>query len=103
MKKLLLVMFLIPLISFGQDTGVKLELFENDLNRTIGSVIKLPKCDENKCGSIRDFFVSIEPKKYFNGKKKGSNYSYQANFSKLSEQQFKIVGYTDGDITGYSS
>ena len=99
MRNLLLLLFFIPFMSFGQDNVVKLELFENDLDRTIGSIIKLPKCDDSKCGDIRDFFISIEPKKYFNGKKKGVPYSYKSDYSKLSEQQFKIVGYSIGKST----
>ncbi len=94
---------IVPFLLFGQGTGVKLELFKNDLSRTIGSIIKLPKCDESMCGGVIDFYISIDPEKYYNGKKKGGVYSFQSNYSKLSEQQFKIVGYIDGKRTAYSS
>ena len=105
MKKIiiLVLILIIPSTVFSQEEGIKLELFANDLNSAKDAVIKLPVCDESKCGDLRDIFVSLDPDKYYNGKKKGAAYSFQSNYSKLSEQQFKIIDFKAGNPTGYSS
>ena len=104
MKRIIFTLILIltiPSTVSSQEEGTKLELFANDLNSAKDAVIKLPVCDESYCGDLGNIYVSLEPNKYYNGKKRGANFSYQKNYLKLSEQQFKIKDFKVGSSFSY--
>ena len=101
MKKLLLLLLFIPIVSFGQDNGIELKLFSNDLEKIKNAIVVFPKCETTKCGNGLEVYIDSDTKKYYNGKKKGANKISKKNYTKLSEQQFKITGYVIGVHTGY--
>ena len=94
MKKLLILLIFIPLVSLGQ-TSTDLRMFTSNYDNLLGAEIKFSD-DLDKYDRI---YLDADKTRYYNGKKKGTKASYLADNTKLKGVTFKIQNYFKGKPT----
>ena len=94
MKKILILLIFIPLVSIGQ-TSTDLRMFTSNYDNLLGAEIKF----SDELTNYDRVYLDAEKTRYYNGKKKGTKASYLADNTKLMGVTFKIQNYFKGKPT----